>query len=158
MILKKMNKKGKLGEQLSVVYFIMLLVLIALGLVWGVNIFFGKGYDVRKSESVFHAQEFKKCIEKGIIPSNEESFYNSCGFNKEVLERNKFIIRICEGGCFIPNPIILVSMNSNYEPCRFKEVRSTSYPLCAEAYTDKEGKEYHVVVGSVLIPSRGNNE
>ena len=46
-----LNRRGQLGDQISVIYFIMLLIIVSGGLVWGTISFFGTGYDVRSLQA-----------------------------------------------------------------------------------------------------------
>lgn len=150
-----MNRKAGLGDQISVVYFIMLFIIIGLGLTWGTYAFFGNGYDVREVQAKWLSNEIYNCLtNKNVDLASKEDFFVKCNLNEKVLREKEFIVRVCEGNCYNDKKIPLFFINSNYQLCGFKEVRSKNAPKCAEKEFDLNGRNIHLIVGSKINPRR----
>lgn len=150
-----MNKKGGLGDEISVVYFILLFVIIGLGLTWGVYSFFGTGYDIREAQAKWLGNEIQNCLmSKGVDLSSREDFFIKCNLNEKVLREKEFIVRICESNCYSNKAEPLFAINSNYQLCGFKEVTSKNSPKCVEREFDLNEKKVHLIVGSKINPRR----
>ncbi len=155
MIIGRINKRGGLGDEVSVVYFIFLFIIIGLGLTWGTYSFFGGGYDVREVQSKWLANEIQNCLlSKSVDLSSKDDFFIKCNLNEKVLREKEFIVRICEGNCYAKNTEPLFAINSNYQLCGFNEVRSKNAPKCNEKNFELNSKKLHLIVGSKINPRR----
>lgn len=149
-----MHKKGGLGDQVSIVYFIFLFVIIGIGLTWGAYSYFGGGYDVREIQAKWLSGVIENCLEsKKINFEDRNDFFKVCNLNGRVLNENGFIVRLCEGSCYEKGKVLFY-INSNYELCGFKETRSINYPKCSEKEIELNGIKSHLIVGSKINPRR----
>ncbi len=144
-----MNRKGAIGEQLSVFYFIFLMLMIGVGIVIGTSIFYGKGYDYRQTEADLLNYKIEKCILENDLDENffkEENFFANCKLSKEVLTRNN-LLKICDGfgeNCFV-NREAYVILGSNFNSCKLENKNS---PKCSVKEIEKDGKRYVIISGS----------
>ncbi|MEK6890087.1 MAG: hypothetical protein AABX35_02765 [Nanoarchaeota archaeon] len=153
--MSRMNKKAGLGDQVSIVYFIFLFIIIGLGLTWGTYAFFGGGYDVREVQAKWLGNEIQNCLTSKIVDlSNKEDFFIKCNLNENVLREKEFVVRICEGSCYTNKAEPLFFINSNYQLCGFTEVTSKNAPRCSEKNFELDDKKIHLIVGSKINPRR----
>ena len=149
-----LNKKAELGNQVSVVYFILLFVIIGLGLTWGIYSYFGGGYDVRSAQAKWLAGEIENCIEhENVNLESRNEFFEKCNLNEKILNDNGFIVQICEGNCYNKGKPVF-SINSNYQLCGFNQLTSKKAPLCSEKEIEINGQKNHLIVGSKINPRR----
>jgi hypothetical protein len=74
------NKKG--GERVLSFYWMVILVLIAIGIVSGVYIFFSKPMDVRQTESILLTDKLINCfIENGVLKEVKGEIDRTCGID-----------------------------------------------------------------------------
>lgn len=92
----KLSKKGAVPEGILFIPFLITLGLIAAGLIGGLIAFYGKGYDIRFTESNQILQEVKECFaENGFFDLSlidESSFFQKCGVSKAVLEDGEHFV------------------------------------------------------------------
>ncbi|MCX8158931.1 MAG: hypothetical protein N3D20_01420 [Candidatus Pacearchaeota archaeon] len=138
IIKNKKNKKGQLGKQMMLFYFIFLLIIIGLGIVGGIYIFFGKEYDFREREANLISYKVERCIaESDNIEQIKNNFYSACGIKKEVFEKTN-AIRVLDGND------VLYSYG-DVTLCEGKEIeKSEEYPKC---FVKVFGK-YKIIVAS----------
>jgi hypothetical protein len=149
------NRRGQLGDQISVIYFIVLFVIIGLGLFWGTYSFFGNGYDLREIQSKWLSDDIQKCLLSNSLDfTNKKEFFKVCNLNENILNENGFIIRLCKGNCYISKEEPLFSVNSNYQLCGFGELTSKNSPKCSEKNFTLKNQEVHLIVGSKISPKR----
>lgn len=149
------NRKAQLGDQISIVYFITLFVIIGLGLVWGTYSFFGTGYDLREVQAKWLGNEIQSCLMNNNLDlSNRGEFFRICNLNEKTLTENGFIIRVCKGNCYNDKGDPLFSLNSNYQLCGFGELTSKNSPKCSEKIFTLKNDEVHLIVGSKINPKR----
>lgn len=131
-----MDKKGELGNQVMLFSFFFLLVVIGVGIVAGVWLFYGQGYDFRQAEAEVLNYEIKKCLvnEKIDKSSFADEFYEKCRLNKEVVEQG--IVKI------IRDNEIVFSIGDEVQ-CGLSE-KNENYPKCVE----REIGVYKVLTGS----------
>ncbi|MDO8564299.1 MAG: hypothetical protein Q7R87_04780 [Nanoarchaeota archaeon] len=151
----RMNKRGGLGDEVSIVYFIFLFVIIGLGLTWGTYSFFGGGYDVREVQAKWLGNEIQNCLtSKSVDLASKDDFFIKCNLNENVLREKEFVVRICDVNCYNNKKEPLFSVNSNYQLCGFTEVTSKNAPRCSEKNFELNGKDIHLIVGSKINPRR----
>ncbi|MFH1290517.1 MAG: hypothetical protein ABIH92_03855 [Nanoarchaeota archaeon] len=96
-----MNKKAALGSQTMVYIYFLILIMILGGIVWGMSMFFGEGYDFREIDASLLNYRIKECLtEKDInLDINvkterekfEQEFYQKCRINQNVTDYSFFI-------------------------------------------------------------------
>lgn len=94
---KIFNKRGA-GTAVMFFTFFALMLLIAAGIFWGVNLLYGRGYDFREAEAIMLREQAESCIGRtGNI--NAESlegfdFYKECRLSKKILEDGKHMVLV----------------------------------------------------------------
>lgn len=151
-----MNKKGLLGEQLMIFPFLFFLVIIGVGIVGGVLLFFGGEYDYRSVDASVLNYKIRECLVEEDIDFSlegedfEKDIYEKCLIDKNALVSHNLFFRICRDSenCFLDdNP--LISMGSNYQSCEFEGVKdNNAFPKCKKGSVFVEGMRYDVISGS----------
>jgi len=150
-----MNRGGQAGEQLMIFPFLFLLIIIGVGIVGGVVIFFGAEYDVRQIDADILNYKIRECISEGEVDlthqpaPKEEEFYKNCRISESAIVENNLIFKIClgDGDCVQDDGIIGVW--SNLETCRFEGVKENdAFPKCSKSEVEKDGKSYKIITGS----------
>lgn len=94
-----MNNKAELGEQMFLIYFIFLLIIITVGIVAGSYSAFGKPYDSRKVDSALLLNHVEQCLEN--TPQLSEvrirAVLANCGIDKQMLEKGFTLALYVEG-------------------------------------------------------------
>ena len=153
-----MHKKGELGEQVSVFMFLFLMFVIGIGIVAGVYIFFGQGYDFREVEANLLSYKIGECIKENEITEEffeKGNFFEKCRLNKGAVEKNN-IIRICSGveDCMRAEKSLL-DAGSNFQACGFEGTKKNeAHPLCATNEFSKGEKKFSIIVGSKQFSRR----
>lgn len=146
---KKMNRKGRLGDQVSIISYIFMLVFIVAGIAVGVYIFYGGEYDFKNIEAEILSLRIRECLENKEI--KWENFYDICRLNKDVLENNNFIEIDIEG-----KEVFSVS-KGRVEECKFKGAeKNKNYAKCVEREFVKDGKKFNIIAGSIQNSRRVN--
>ncbi len=144
-----MNKKGELGNQISGVLFFALIAMIAVGLVAGVWIYFGGGYDSRLLEASVLNFKVSECFKDNLnefdfSKSNEEKlkeFSEICFLDEDVL-KEYYIIEISE------SEKVLIRFKDS-EACRFEGAKGNeNFAKCFKKIEIIDGKEYLFITGS----------
>jgi len=99
-----LSKRGQAApRQVMIFSFILLLIIIGGGLVAGMFLFFGAGYDTRQVEADTLNYAIKDCILKSETDfSSKEALYQDCRLNEEIFaEGNLLRVKICvnSGDC-----------------------------------------------------------
>ena len=142
-----MNRGGQAGEQIMIFPFIFLLIIIGVGIVGGVVIFFGAEYDVRQIDADILNYKIRECISNGKVDFDD--FYKNCRISESAIVENNLIFKIClgDGDCVQDDGIIGVW--SNLETCRFEGVKENdAFPKCSKSEVEKDGKSYKIITGS----------
>ncbi len=147
------DKKGNLGNQISIFTYLFFLAVIAFGIYAGVYLFFGEGYDFRGVESELLAYKIKQCIIQDKF--DKEKFFAECNIDENVVRANN-IIKICvdsqncvEENKNIENQGVLFSVGSNFQACLLEGAKENkNYPKCAFVNFEKEGKKFEIIAGS----------
>jgi hypothetical protein len=138
-----MNKKGG-GESLMFFAFVLIMVIIVIGIVLGVNSFFGRGYDVRTVESEQLSERIESCFQQNNFFELEfnESIYEKCKLNKEVSEKHLIFI----GN---ENKEFFVGVLDYKNQCYFGDNdENPQFPRCTQKTITKNGETFILVVGS----------
>lgn len=145
-----MDRKGTIGEQISIVMFLFLMIIIGIGIYIGTSIFFGNGYDFREVESGLLNYKIKECIIKNEVHEEFfEDFLERCKLNKEILQKNN-IIKICKnsGDCIRAEKSEF-SLGSDFQSCGFEGARENiEFVRCSINKFKKGGDEFDVIAGS----------
>ncbi len=149
------NRRGQLGNQMMIFPFLFLIFIISVGIVAGVYLFFGAGYDFREVDAELLNYKVRKCIVEGEIGAEFWSdFFEKCGIDEVVMLENDLILRICEGDCAIGGDA-KVQIGGNFQACRFKGVKENdAFPRCVDESVSKNGVEYSVIAGSNQVAKK----
>jgi len=151
-----MDKKGGLGNQALSIVFVFIIIIIVGGIAISAYIFFGNGYNTKQAEASLLNKLVRVCIYDGADLSDTGKFFEKCNLNKEVLEKNDYLVRICEKDCFNGGKVN-VFINSNHEACKFDAVKENPYyRICTMSKVKSNGIEYQVVTGSGYGTRREN--
>tara|TARA_Y100000310_G_C20513576_1_gene730061 strand:- start:518 stop:1003 length:486 start_codon:yes stop_codon:yes gene_type:complete len=150
-----MNRRGALGDQafFSVTFFIMLV--IAAGVVGGTYIYFGGGYDFKAVESGGLSYEVGKCLIDEGTDDLENTFYEKCKIDEDVLKEGN-LIRICknlgEDECLEAEESDLgveFNVGSNFVICKLEGAKENkNFGKCDVKTVSVEGDDYVVIVMS----------
>ena len=154
----KMNKRG---EKLFSIWWFIILIIIGVGIVSGVSLFYSYNLDVRFLESDLLAGKVLKCISnpEGISPLVlEEDFdlYGHCGISQSVLESGKYFVKIEIKDFFDDSNLTEHKFGNNAfeKDCEIKsKLIAQNYPECSRksVYVVNEGDKKYLV--SVLAAS-----
>jgi hypothetical protein len=91
-----MNRKATLGPQTMIFVFLICLILMIAGIVWGISAFFGTTYDFRTVDTTLLTTRIENCLTQNDIQFQnkeqfEKQFYRECKINKNVTDQFFFI-------------------------------------------------------------------
>lgn len=159
---EKMNRKGAaMGDMTMFFMFMFLLVVIGAGVVVGVLMFFGQGYDFRGVDAELLSYKIKECVLKDsdFFSKGGGDFFTRCKLNEKIVRENN-IVKICkgEGDCMDKDGVI--SVGSNFPSCRFEgSGDNLEYPRCdEEKFVTQSGERVWIIVGSKQVSRRVANE
>lgn len=140
------GKKGEgAGDMVMVLWFFLLLALLAGGIALGLRVFFGSGYDIRSVEAAILEERVTQCIEtRGTFW--ERGGFSECGLSARVLEdvaATKLGVLVCEEHCTLGNRV--VQTGSNFEACDFIGANK-AYARCSKGPARFGDTTYEVVV------------
>ncbi len=147
------NKKGALGTQIFGIFESLLFMLIIGGwIAFGSSLFYGKGYDFREAEADLLSYKISNCIiENEVSVDFFEKFFEKCGLEKQVVEKNN-LIKICKNStdCIGENrnEKILFQSGSNFVACGIAYKKKSNVPECVIDKFSKNGERFEIVVGS----------
>ena len=148
-----MDRFGRMGDKMMFSMFLLILIIITVGIVAGVYIFYGAEYDFRQAEADILNYNIKKCIINNDIDwtneKSKENFFDVCRLNKEVIEKNN-IIKICLNSkdC-VSEQKPLFSSGSNFEACLLEGAKgNNNFQKCTINNFMRGEKEYEIVTGS----------
>tara|TARA_Y100000310_G_scaffold337105_1_gene423300 strand:- start:1671 stop:2513 length:843 start_codon:yes stop_codon:yes gene_type:complete len=125
-----MNRRGSAGEKLMVFPFFFIMVMIGIGIVAGVYVFFGDGYDARGAEARVFGEKLRDCLNDDfneIDWSGEvlRDLSELCGFNENVVEEH-FVVGILKDERYL-------FRHRNPESCRLEGAKGNDgFPRCVE--------------------------
>lgn len=130
------NKKAGTGDQIMILPFLFLLLIITAGIITGIYIFFGSDYEFRKTDADLLNHKIKSCLSNNEIDwSNSENFFTTCDINQDITQED-FIIHIEKNG-------EVVYDYGDEVACTLSE-KSSKYPKC----TNSSLNQYSITVGS----------
>ncbi|HVY01249.1 MAG TPA: hypothetical protein VHA12_00605 [Candidatus Nanoarchaeia archaeon] len=90
-----MNKKAESGDQIFLVYFLFILLIILGGIVVGDLLISGKPYDIRVSESEVLSGKIIDCLKNVEVLKKEDisNLFLTCNFDEKLFEKG-FIVSI----------------------------------------------------------------
>ena len=150
-------KKGAIGEQASIVYFLFLAVIIGASIGIAIWIFYGGGYDFREAEANLLNYKIRECMIKNEITEaffDKNNFYNLCGLNKGIIGKNN-LIKICDGfgeDCIISKESFFIE-GSNFNRCSLNE-KDKSSPKCSIQNFEKDRKRFVIITASNQLSRR----
>lgn len=131
-----MNKKANTGNQIMIFPFLFLLLIIGLGLITGIYIFFGSTYEFRQIDTNILNYKIKSCLSNNDIDfSNPENFFTTCKLNKNITQEY-FIIYIQQDSKTI--------YDYGDEVACDLSAKSEKYPKCTDSTLD----QYSIRTGS----------
>jgi len=143
------NKKAQLGEQMTFFAFLFLLIIIGLGIVAGVYIFFGSGYDFRSVDADLLNYKIRNCISNNLLDDNfKNNFYEICKIDLKVIEDKNYIIRI------LADEKEFFDFGDELQ-CELS-AKNINYPKCTSVNFNSNGKNIFILTGSNQ-QSRGAN-
>ncbi len=152
-----LHKKGAVGEQLSIVYFLFLALIIGGAIVIAIFMFYGRGYDFREAEAEMINSRIKECILENEADNDffiDENFYRICHIDNGAVKKNN-IIKICDGfsgECATSNEALFIE-GKNFNICSFNIEGEQSYKCSIKEFS-KGSKRYVVITGSNQISRR----
>ena len=147
-----MNRKGDLGNQISGFAFFFLMIIIGVGIAFGVYLFFGSGYDFRQGEAELLNYKIKQCIGENDLSGdffNTERFFETCNLDKEEVIKNN-LIRICENSkdC-IREDKDLLEVGNNFQACKLEGAKENfAFPRCVISDFTKGERKFEIITGS----------
>jgi hypothetical protein len=143
-----LGKKGEgAGDMVMVLWFFLLLVLLAGGIALGLRVFFGTEHDIREAEAAVLGERVRACIEaKGAFW--EQEGFSVCGLSALVLDdvaNTKLGVLVCQGSCSSGQR--LLQKGSNFEACDFIG-KNTAYARCSKNKAKYKSTEYEIVTSS----------
>jgi len=150
-------KKGASGDQAGIVWFLLLAAIIGASIGFAIWIFYGSGYDFREAEANLLNYKIKECMIKNEITEaffDKNNFYNLCGLNKEIIEKNN-LIKICDGfgeDCIISKESFFIE-GSNFNICGLNE-KDKSSSKCSIQNFEKDRKRYIIITASNQLSRR----
>ena len=158
MVLKKMDKKG---EKLFSIWWFIIIIIIGLGIVAGVSLFYSSNLDIRSLEADALSSKVVKCISSsdGINPTILESNFDI--FSECSLSQSVFKISVSD--FFTGESVIGHSFGNNAfeKNCDIKsKITAVKYPECSSKSVyviDKDNKKYLVNVLAASNYKGGKN-
>lgn len=147
--LMKSKRGAGMGEMLFGAVLIVLLV-VAMFIAFGVKMFFARSYEMRAVEAELLAEKIERCLEQQAIAWEKEGeLYRACGLRKSVLEERaaetKIGILVCEGKCAEGRRVF--QLGSNFVVCDLR-ARTEEDAKCVKKAAVSGGKQYEIVVSS----------
>ena len=140
-----MNRRAVLGSGLLFSVTILMMTIIGGGIVGGVWVFYGQGYDFRAAESGVLFEIVLDCFSENDFFQDEFEIYESCRLNKNVISKNHliFIKRLSDKKEFFVGV-------KDFEMQCFLDSRfdNVAFPLCINSKIFMNGEEYVFLVGS----------
>lgn len=127
------------GDMVMVLWFFLLLALVAGGIAIGTRTFFGAGYDVRELEAGALLEVVQTCLEeRDVLWEQEGDFYLRCRVSEKVLRdfsTSKLGILICETSCQTGKEVMRIG--SDFTSCDFTG-KNEEYARC------RQGNAVHI--------------
>ncbi len=144
-----MSRRGTTGEQLTWMWTFFLLLLIAMGMVAGKFLFYGKDLDFRKADAGLLHDRLKECIIETHVfdvlnEGSANELFELCYLDRRIIEEYFLMLIEIDGK-------ELYSWKGDSVSCMIGE-KNDDYPKCKESvfFYDFRGtrKSVHLLVGS----------
>jgi hypothetical protein len=130
-----LNKKAVAGPQTMIWAFALIVIVMCLGIVLAVSIFFAADYDFRQADADILNYKLNDCLAKNEIDFTlspeqfAEKLYVLCDLNKQVIEENFFMHIKSEQNEYVlgkgdQTQCALSEKNTNYPKCRYSSLKS----------------------------------
>jgi hypothetical protein len=142
-------KKGQAGDTVMTFSFLFLLVVIFVGIFFGLSIFFGQEIDFRETEAGILNYKLRECVRSnGIEVIN--GIYSSCGIDERATNRGGMIFKICEVSCGEGNEgEYLFSTGGDFVLCRTEaSEENRNIERCVVERISSDGNVYEIITGS----------
>ena len=147
-----MNRKGSASEGIFAFTFLFLIIIMTLGIVSTVYLFYGDGYDSREEEGFILNAKIIKCLNINGVEKFKMDFFGNCGINKKVFDDSKMAFKICKNSNFddcIAGKEEFYSYGSNINLCGLVGAKKNkNYPRCATSYFNFKGEGYIVIASN----------
>jgi len=153
-----LNRKGETGNQMISLYYIFLMIVIAVGLTAGIVLFFGGEYQFKQIDADEMYLKIANCLRDNSPEEVFKSFYSVCGINENV-SKEYFRIKICSGSDSCMNEEeksrVMFVLGSDFQSCELAGAKgNTNFPRCAKGMVDSNGVRYEIIAGSRQILRR----
>ncbi len=143
-----MNRSG--GEAVLFFGFLLIMVILIGGIVFGIASFYGKPYDFKEVDAAILNEKIRVCVQTNDFFSDSFEIVSDCGLNGNILE-DQYLISIKSG-----EKDILVGVRDYLNQCDFKGGEDNqAYPKCYTQSFSYQGKSYTIVTGSGQLSRRG---
>ncbi len=143
-----LNKRGALGEQLHIITFLFLLIVAGLGIVAGVFLFFGEGYDFKVTAGEIFVNNLGECFLENAelivninnLGSDEEKrnlIYSECELDGKVVE-DSFLYSISDLIRFGLDDTICLTQKEKICAGRIIEINGKNYRILAKSIKEIE--------------------
>src|SRR3989338_4815538 len=145
MIIRKgilKNRRAETGSQVLFFEFLFLLIVVSIGIITGVTLFFGSEYEFRYVDASVLNFKIRECLINNEIDWNVNGdLYVKCGLSREIVERD-YTLEIEK-----LNDKKIVIVNKAPENCKFERGKSKdNFPKCLESKIEgKSGEKYRVL-------------
>jgi hypothetical protein len=152
------SKKGNAGNQIMIVPYLFIIVIISMGIASGMWIFFGSPPDFRPVDSTILSYNIQRCILENEVNSEfTGNFFKNCWISQNVTEKY-YDIKICLNkdsvGCIEDNSPLFIS-GSNFQICGISGIEgNANYPVCVKKTIIKGDKKYSILVLGDQKPRR----
>ena len=149
-----MHKRGEAGEQMMFFVLITFMLVVGVGIVGGVVMFYGDQIDVRGEEAGMLSYWIERCLTEEDPPLREDIFYESCDIKKGSFEEKEIFFHLKSsrliGGVIDEDEL---KLGSNFEACKFEGAKGNKhFPRCSSRKfsVGEEGAkiDYEIIVGS----------
>jgi hypothetical protein len=142
-----MNKHAQLGDQMYLIYFVFLLLIITVGIVAGSYSAFGKPYDSRDVDSALLMNKVVSCLENtpALTEVKIRSVLTKCEIDQDTLEKGYILsVSIKDKEVFKFGDSIVCGLQDKYPKgpkCSYTSLRIS---------VDNSIKEVSIIAGSSL--------
>jgi len=146
----RLNNKGDTGNQMMSLFYVFLMLVVAVGLSTGIFIFFGAEYQFKQIDADEMYLKVSDCVLQNSLGEIGNNFYSVCGINKPVAEKY-FRVKICVNGnsdCVVSDSSLFV-LGSDFQSCVLKGIKDNSnFPRCVNGFVKKGSDNVEIIAGS----------
>ena len=146
------GKKGVLGDAMMLPAVFIIMILIAIGMIVGVYLYLGNGYDFRLADANALNHKIRNCMYSTELLNKNLDIFETCGIKKESVENHKLFFKICadiDSEECSSSEVKIYQAGSNFESCFINGVRENSnYPICKSTEIVINGKSFSIITGS----------